>query len=118
MSAPVEFDERLLSSVPAGWTAVPDLPPVVNPALNLVLYVASITLPAPADDPEAEPEVRTCPVSNDRLGPEYASLGGFDCGADPGLWACVASNHDRRQWEWQAQRMSEEIRWLLVNGER
>ncbi|HEX7897424.1 MAG TPA: hypothetical protein VF950_06670 [Planctomycetota bacterium] len=118
MSPPAEFEERLLSSVPEGWTAVPDVPPVVNSSLNLVLYVASMTLPAPDDDPEAEPEVRTCPVSNDRLGPEYRSLGGFVCGADPGLWACVASNHERRQWEWQSQRMSEEIRWLLVNGER
>src|SRR5687768_4509381 len=107
MPSPVEFDERLLSSVPEGWTAVPDVPPVINPSLNLVLYVASMTLPPPEDDPEAEPDVRTCPVSNDRLGPEYASLGGFVCGADPNLWACVGSNHERRQWEWQSQRMSE-----------
>lgn len=105
-----------MSSVPEGWTEALDIPPVVSPSLDLVLYVASMTLPS--DDPEEEPDVRSCPVSNDRLGPEFKSLGGFVCGADPGLWACVASNHERRQWEWQSQRMSEEIRWLLVNGDK
>lgn len=114
----VEFQELRLSRVPEGWTAVAGHPPVVNPSMTLVLYVASKTLPPPPEDPEADPEVRTCPVSNDRLGPEFGAVEGFACGADPGLWACVVSNGERRQWEFQGQRMSEEIRWLVVNGDR
>lgn len=114
----VEFSDLRLSTVPEGWTIHPAHPPVVNPTLTLVLYVAQKTLPPPPEDPEADPEVRTCPVSNDRLGPEFGSVEGFACGADPGLWACVVSNGERRQWEFQGQRMSEEIRWLVVNGDR
>ena len=79
MPASVVFEDRLLSAVPEGWSELLDVPPVVNPALDLVLYAVSMTLPS--EDPEAEPEVRVCPVANERLCPAFSSVGGFVCGA-------------------------------------
>lgn len=113
-----QLDERVLSSVPDGWDFDSAVPPLVNSSLSLVLYAATKTLPPPIHDPEADPEVRVRPVANESAGPDFAVVGGFACGASPGRWACVVSDRERRQWEWQSQRMSEEIRWLVLDGQK
>ena len=70
----LEFTDLRLSTVPEGWTILATQPPVLNSTLTLVLYVAQKTLPPPPEDPDADPEIRTCPVANDRLGPEFGSV--------------------------------------------
>jgi hypothetical protein len=103
MAARVDFTEVRLSSVLDGLVALADVPPVVSPSLNLVLYTASVPLEAPEDDPDAEPEFRELAMANDRRGTIYDKVGGYVCSDDGKLWAYVASD---------------DVNWLVINHEK
>jgi hypothetical protein len=103
MAARVEFTEQRLGSLLDGLLALQDTPPLVSPALNLVLYGAAVPLDPPEDDPDAEPQFRQLVMANEKRGSLYDKVGGFACSDDGKLWACIAS---------------EDVHWIIVNHEK
>jgi len=99
----VEFTEQRLSTLLEGLLALQDTPPLVSPALNLVLYGAAVPLDPPEDDPEADPEFRQLVMANEKRGSLYDKVGGFACSDDGKVWACIAS---------------EDVHWIIVNHEK
>lgn len=99
----VDFTEQKLSTLLDGLLALQDTPPLVSPALNLVLYGAAVPLDPPEDDPDAEPEFRQLVMANEKRGNLYDKVGGFACSDDGKVWACIAS---------------EDVHWILVNHEK
>ena len=99
----VEFTEQRLSVLLDGLLALQDTPPLVSPALNLVLYGAAVPLDPPEDDPDAEPAFRQLVMANEKRGNLYDKVGAFSCSDDGKLWACIAS---------------EDVHWILVNHEK
>lgn len=103
MGPRVEFTEQRLSRLLDGLLALQDTPPLVSPALNLVLYGAAVPLDPPEDDPDAEPEFRQLVMANEKRGNLYDKVGAFACSDDGKVWACIAS---------------EDVHWILVNHEK
>src|SRR5262249_17289076 len=103
MPPKVEFTEQRLSIVLDGLLALQDTPPLVSPALNLVLYGAAVPLDPPAEDADAEPQFRQLAMANEKRGSLYDRVGAFACSDDGKLWAYIAS---------------EDVHWMIVNHEK
>lgn len=103
MAARVDFTEQRLSTLLDGLLVLQDTPPLVSPALNLVLYGAAVPLEPPEDDPDAEPQFRQLVMANDKRGSMYDKVGAFASSDDGRLWACIAS---------------EDVHWIIVNHEK
>ncbi|MBV8881050.1 MAG: hypothetical protein JO332_13865 [Planctomycetaceae bacterium] len=103
MAPRVDFTEQRLSVLLDGLLALQDTPPVVSPALNLVLYGAAVPLDPPEDDPDADPAFRQLVMANDKRGSLYDKVGAFACSDDGKTWACIAS---------------EDVHWVIVNHEK
>jgi hypothetical protein len=99
----VDFTEQRLSTLLDGLLVLQDTPPLVSPALNLVLYGAAVPLDPPEDDPDAEPEFRQLIMANDKRGSLYDKVGAFVSSNDGKLWAGIAS---------------EDVHWIIVNHEK
>ncbi|HZE95645.1 MAG TPA: hypothetical protein VE981_01330 [Planctomycetota bacterium] len=103
MPARVEFTEQRLSTLLEGLLTLQDTPPLVSPALNLVLYGAAVPLDPPEDDPDAEPAFRQLAMANENRGSLYDKVGAFACSDDGRRWAYIAS---------------EDVHWIVVNHEK
>jgi hypothetical protein len=103
MAPRVEFTEQRLSVLLEGLLTLQDTPPIVSPALNLVLYGAAVPLDPPEDDPDAEPAFRQLAMANEKRGSLYDKVGAFASSDDGKIWAYIASD---------------DVHWIIVNHEK
>ncbi len=117
MSSNAVFTEERLSTFPKTLEGCPGPGPLVSPALDRVLYSGTVPFVAPVEEPDADPVERHCAVMNDGVGPEFKTVGQFQCSDRGTMWAYVGEDPDLRSKEAGGHRIFERVLHLVVNGQ-